>query len=127
MTPGFGDGVPSGKPEMMTVRLTPTGQSAGEIGQAVLVALAKKTALTVQLSGVPDYVSRPVHLYTYIYEGVCGKLSAKPAYSLNVQATLKNQWKAEIRHYRIHHGNPREYVSQIYQEVEDYLKRNNYI
>lgn len=44
-----------------------------------------------------------------------------------VQATLVNRWKAEIRHYRTHHGNPRDYVSDIYGLVEDYLKSNSYI
>jgi hypothetical protein len=35
------------------------------------------------VSGVPPQVStRPVHLYTFIYDGVCGKLGPDPAYSL---------------------------------------------
>src|SRR5881628_2564644 len=78
--PSVVDGVPSGKPETMTVRLDATAQRAGDIGQAVLVALAEKTAVTVEVSGVADYVTRPVHLYTYIHEGACVKLSPKPAY-----------------------------------------------
>ena len=33
-------------------------------------------------SGVPPQVSRPIHLYTYIYDGVCASLAARPSHSL---------------------------------------------
>jgi hypothetical protein len=79
---GVASRVSGGKPEIMTLPLIASEQSAGEIGHAVLVARAEKTAVTVEVSGVPDYVIRPVHLYTYIHEGLCGKTNHKPAYSL---------------------------------------------
>jgi hypothetical protein len=44
-----------------------------------------------------------------------------------VQAAVTNKCEAEIRTYTMHHGNPREYVSEIYKIVGDYLTTNLYI
>ena len=38
--------------------------------------------MTIWISGVPSDYTRPVHLYTYIHQGTCGALSAKPAHAL---------------------------------------------
>jgi hypothetical protein len=57
--------------------------NAGKIAWAHLIGRGEQTAVSVTAAGVPPQVGRPVHLYTYIYEGACGALSARPAHSLN--------------------------------------------
>lgn len=56
--------------------------NAGETAWATLVGRGDKTDATIRTSGVPPQVSRPIHLYTYIHDGTCGALSARPTYSL---------------------------------------------
>jgi len=65
-------------------------RNAGETGQAVMAAEGDMTALTLLLSGVPPWVSRPVQLYTFIYGGSCVEHGATAAFALNdiVQAGL---------------------------------------
>ena len=75
--------VRSGSGDILNVRLTAGPQNAGQIGEASFVAQGDATNIVLTLSGVPNRVTRPVHLYTYIHEGTCGNLSPKPAYSLN--------------------------------------------
>lgn len=67
---------------LMSIRLAPTRYNAGEIGTAMLAAVGDKTAMTVNISGVPDYTSRPVHLYSYIYDGTCLERAQTPRYAL---------------------------------------------
>jgi len=57
--------------------------NAGKIAWAHLIGRGEQTAVMVTAAGVPPQVSRPVHLYTYIYEGACGALASSPAHSLN--------------------------------------------
>lgn len=66
----------------MTIPLSATGYNAGEIGTAILIPRGNSTDVKLEVSGVPNYVTRPVYLYAYIHEGVCGNLSPKPAYAL---------------------------------------------
>jgi hypothetical protein len=69
--------------EFVTIPLAPTPQVAGEIGRAFLLPEGEGTRVQIEVSGVPPQVTtRPVHLYSFVYEGACGKLGAKPAYSL---------------------------------------------
>ena len=68
--------------KLVNIRLAASRLNSGEIAWATLVARGGKTDATIMASGVPPQVSRPIHLYTYIYEGTCGSLSARPAYSL---------------------------------------------
>ncbi len=79
----------SGDKEILTVRLHAGPQNAGAIAEATLVDRGNATAITYQISGVPAGVSRPLQLYTFIYSGTCGQLSAEPVYSMNstTQAT----------------------------------------
>ncbi len=68
---------------VVTVRLQATARNAGQIGRAFLIAQGLETRVEVEVSGVPPQVSsRPVHLYTFIYEGTCEQRSARPAFSL---------------------------------------------
>ena len=67
----------------VTIVLQATPRNAGQIGRAFLMPQNEGTRVQIEVSGVPPEVStRPVHLYTFIYEGNCGKLSPQPAYAL---------------------------------------------
>ena len=72
-----------GSRDTFNVRLIAGPQNAGQVGEASFTAEGDATNVVLFLSGVPERVTRPVHLYTYIYEGTCGNLSPKPAFSLN--------------------------------------------
>jgi len=67
---------------LIDVPLTASRLNAGETAWATLIARGDKTDATIRASGVPPQVGRPVHLYTFIHDGACGALSARPAYSL---------------------------------------------
>jgi hypothetical protein len=68
---------------VIAVPLAATPRSAGEIGRALLVPRGEVTDIVVEVSGVPPQVtSRPVHLYTYLYDGTCDRLPPKPAHAL---------------------------------------------
>ncbi|WP_271409367.1 hypothetical protein [Pseudomonas sp. Q1-7] len=69
--------------QRVDVRLAATQQNAGRIGMATLVPRGDETAISLFVSGVPSGVTRPVHLYTYIYPGTCSAPGATPAYELN--------------------------------------------
>lgn len=62
--------------------LTATAYNAGETGRATLIARSAHTDVLIQVSGVRDSVTRPVHLYSYIYPGSCRQHDARPAYVL---------------------------------------------
>ncbi|CAN7763056.1 hypothetical protein LJR296_007044 [Cupriavidus necator] len=66
-----------------TVPLAATTRNAGHIAQATLAAQGDQTAITFLIGGVPNEVSSPPHLYTYIYRGTCASHGATPAYDLN--------------------------------------------
>ena len=65
-----------------TVVLTATPYNAGRIGRAYLVPSGDRTVVRIDASGVPDTVARPIHLYTFIFEGSCAARSEKPAIAL---------------------------------------------
>jgi hypothetical protein len=44
-----------------------------------------ETDVTITVSGVPAGFTRPVRLYTYLYEGACGQLAAQPKYALTAR------------------------------------------
>lgn len=74
---------PASSPDrLVNIPLAASRVNAGESAWATLIARGDRTAATITASGVPPQVSRPVHLYTYIYGGSCRALSARPAYSL---------------------------------------------
>lgn len=68
--------------EVLRVPLTATRYGTGRVGNAMLVSRGGETTVTLQLSGVPSYASRPIHLYTYIHGGRCEAMSERPAYEL---------------------------------------------
>lgn len=65
-----------------TVMLTPAPYNAGRIGRAYLVPSGDRTVVRIDASGVPDTVARPIHLYTFIYEGSCAAPSEKAVFAL---------------------------------------------
>ncbi|NMF99606.1 hypothetical protein GPA27_19700 [Aromatoleum toluolicum] len=69
--------------EILQVPLTATRYNTGRVGNAMLVSRGGETTVTLQLSNVPSYASRPIHLYTYIHGGRCEAMSERPAYELN--------------------------------------------
>lgn len=70
------------KPDFISLRLVATAKNAGNIGRAILVPQGEKTAINIEISGVPNSTSRPIHLYAYAYDGTCGNRSAAPRYAL---------------------------------------------
>ena len=65
-----------------TVVLIATPYNAGRVGRAYLVPSGDRTVVRIDASGVPDTVARPIHLYTFIYEGSCAARSEKPEFAL---------------------------------------------
>ena len=69
--------------DVVTVTLLATPTNAGQIGRAFLVPRGASTDVNVEVSGVPPlFTSRPVHLYTFLYQGRCDALPPKPAHAL---------------------------------------------
>ncbi len=77
------ESVTSPDSQHIDIRMDATQRNAGRIAQATLVPLGNETSMTVFVSGVPADVTRPVHLYTYIYPGTCANPGAVPAFELN--------------------------------------------
>ncbi len=73
----------SNRPRVERVGLSATQVNAGRIGHAFLVPRDQVTDVVVQVSGVPNEVTLPVHLYSYIHQGTCASLGATPVYALN--------------------------------------------
>ncbi len=68
---------------VVTVPLIATTRNAGEIGRAFLMPRGTDTGVVVEVSGVPPQLtSRPVHLYTFLYDGRCDSLPPQPAHAL---------------------------------------------
>jgi hypothetical protein len=68
---------------VVTVPLVAASRNAGEIGRAFLIPRGAQTDVVVEVSGVPPLVTtRPVHLYTFLYDGRCDRLPAKPLHAL---------------------------------------------
>jgi hypothetical protein len=69
--------------EFVTVPLQAAPQVAGHWGRAYLMPQGEGTRVLIEVSGVPPQISsRPVHLYTFVYEGTCGELPREPAFAL---------------------------------------------
>ncbi len=75
----------SGSNDFINVPLQPGPQNLGNIGQAGLTAQGEITGVNIFLGGVPANVTRPLQVYTFIYSGRCGQLSATPAFALNAE------------------------------------------
>ncbi|BAL26368.1 hypothetical protein [Azoarcus sp. KH32C] len=71
-----------GAKDFITVRLDSTRYNAGRTGNAVVYPVGDKTGITITASGVPSYASRPIHLYSYLFEGSCANRAPGPTYTL---------------------------------------------
>lgn len=74
---------PATNPQVVNIRLNATEHNVGQIAQASLAAQGEATSLSFFIGGVPQWVIRPVRLYTFIYPGRCGHLGPSPAYAMN--------------------------------------------
>jgi hypothetical protein len=73
---------PSTRAAVVTIPLVAGRVNTGEIGRATLAEGDGRTDVTIWVSGVPSGYTRPVHLYTYIYQGTCAALSVRPEHAL---------------------------------------------
>ena len=79
---------------VVNIPLAASRINAGKTAWAHLIGRGEQTAVSVTAAGVPPQVSRPVHLYTYIYEGACGALASRPAHSLNETVLARSKGAA---------------------------------
>ncbi|MGF6694502.1 hypothetical protein [Pseudomonas sp. D(2018)] len=82
--------------EMLEVRLNATPKNAGRIAQATLVPRGDETSISLVISGVPSYTTRPVRLYTFIYPGSCAHPGGTPAYELNRTLTTDRHFRGDV-------------------------------
>lgn len=80
---GFAMPTESDQTQIVGVRLNAAPINGGAIAHATLAAVDRSTGINLFVSGVPDWVSLPVHVYSYIYPGTCGQLASEPAYAMN--------------------------------------------
>ncbi|CAG9166133.1 hypothetical protein [Cupriavidus pinatubonensis] len=75
---------------VVLVPLRATSANTGHIAQAALTPNGNgHTGISLFIGGVPETVTVPVHLYTYIYPGTCAALGERPAYEMN-QTVIQN-------------------------------------
>ena len=68
---------------VVNIPLKATQQNAGRIAQVSLYPQGEATGMSFVIGGVPQGVTRPVRLYTFVYPGSCEHLGAAPAYEMN--------------------------------------------
>ncbi|RZL95907.1 MAG: hypothetical protein EOP82_01835 [Variovorax sp.] len=69
--------------DAVVIPLQATRINAGRVGRATLLPLDGKTSIVLDFTGVPGDTTRPVHVYTYVYEASCDALTTRPAYAFN--------------------------------------------
>jgi hypothetical protein len=67
----------------VNIPLQATKHNAGRIAQVSLTAQDGATSMCFFIGGVPQGVTYPVRLYTFVYPGSCDQLGAAPAYAMN--------------------------------------------
>lgn len=72
-----------GAKKLITIRLEPTRYNAGRSGTALLVPVGDQTGITLTISGVPTFTSRPIHLSSTLIEGSCENRNAGKKHALN--------------------------------------------
>jgi hypothetical protein len=78
---------------VLTVPLVATQRNLGQIANTILASQGKQTGFSFFVSGVPNGVSLPLRLYTFINKGSCQQ-PGQVAYALNDQV---NTQRAGIR------------------------------
>lgn len=74
---------PATNPPVVNVPLNATRHNAGHIARVSLSAQGETTSMAFFIGGVPQSVTRPVRLYTFVYPGTCDHLGPSPAYAMN--------------------------------------------
>lgn len=80
---------PDATATVVIVPLTASPVVSG-VGRATLVDRRGATDVSVTVSRVPWGVTLPVHLYTYVYRGSCGRLSPQPERELTKRVLAHN-------------------------------------
>jgi hypothetical protein len=65
------------------VPLQASSYNKGQVGKATLLPQGSATRIVLWFSSVPNHLTLPVHVYTYVYEGGCSALPASAAMTLN--------------------------------------------
>lgn len=68
--------------DFATIVLIAAPYNVGRVGAAYLLPNGDRTIVKIEASGVPSTVARPIHLYTFIFEGSCVVHAQKPAFAL---------------------------------------------
>lgn len=76
--------------ELIQLRMQSTPYNAGRVGMAVVSPSRDQTGINLTLSGVPDQITRPVHLYTYLIQGSCESRDAASAVALRGPALAES-------------------------------------
>jgi hypothetical protein len=92
--------------DAVVIPLQATRINAGRVGRATLLPLEDgKTSILLDFTGVPGDTTRPVHVYTYVYEASCGALTTQPAYAFN-ERVLASKPAGGLGPYQIAHTAP---------------------
>ncbi|SEI62081.1 hypothetical protein SAMN05192539_100337 [Paraburkholderia diazotrophica] len=100
--------------DTVNIPLRASAQNAGQTGSVALASQGSETSLLFIISGVTRTTTRPLRVYTFIYEGSCASHAEKPAYSMNqtlrpVNDTPAGPWRfsrsAPIAYDRLVGGN----------------------
>jgi hypothetical protein len=68
---------------LLTFTLEASPRNAGQIGQGALLPDGDQTLMTLTVSGVPPWTTRPVHIFTFVHAGSCASHDSSPAFALN--------------------------------------------
>jgi hypothetical protein len=84
--------------DVVNIPLRASTQNAGQTGSVSLASQGSETSLLFIISGVSRTTTRPLRVYTFIYEGSCASHADKPAYSMNqtlrpVSDTATGPWR----------------------------------
>jgi hypothetical protein len=71
---GCASSTPDPRSATVSVVLPGVGTNAGKLARADLIERSGHTDIVSEVYGVPAWVTLPVHIYTYIYQGSCARL-----------------------------------------------------
>ena len=73
----------AGKKRIVQINLKASQFNAGALGSVSFVEAGESGEVLFNIAGLQPWISRPVHIYAYIYPGTCAKLGKEPAYEMN--------------------------------------------
>lgn len=92
-------GCSSSSNHSMTLPLTATHQNAGQIANTTLTTVNNDTNFDFYISGVPDGITLPLRLYTFVNKGSCQQ-PGPVAYDMNNRITTQRTAEAGWTFYR---------------------------